>query len=448
MKVLKFGGSSVRDARAFREVAEIVRGYPRPALVVLSATEGTTNALLKMISLAAAGRKKQYTELRRETEKRHREIIRDLGLETDTALGKEIDSHFFKLEILLKGIYYLQEASPRARDAVTARGELLSTLIFAGHLNQLKVENHWLDVRKIMITDNQFGKAVPQIKEIRKRALREILPLQAEGVVITQGFIGSTRGKLTTTLGRGGSDFSAALLGSVMNAEAIEIWTDVSGIMTADPRVIPQAFTQRDLSFKEAAELAYFGARVLHPDTITPAVEKKIPVLVKNTRDPGDPGTTITSHCLRPGVIKAIAFRKDIIVLTIESTRMLLAYGFLERIFDVFARHKISVDLVSTSEISVSLTIDKGQFAEEMVKELREFSRVKISRQMGIISLVSENIRESRDFLKKLFDVLETSQVEMISFGASNVNLSIVTHESLLMETVTKLHRSFFEKGR
>jgi aspartate kinase len=231
----------------------------------------------------------------------------------------------------------------------------------------------------------------------------------------------------------------------MLNAEVIEIWTDVSGIKTADPRVVPTAYTQKDMSFKEAAELAYFGAKVLHPSTLLPAMGKNIPVLVKNTMAPEDLGTTITSQSVRPGIIKALAFRKDIVVMTIESTRMLMAYGFLEKIFDVFARYKIAVDLISTSEISVSLTIDKSQYDPAIVKELSSFARVNVSDQQSIISLVGENIKAYPNFLKKTFQAVDSTKVEMISFGASNVNLSIVTAQSYTNEAVLQLHKIFFE---
>ncbi len=446
MKILKFGGTSVQDAEAMRRVAEIVAGCREPVLVVLSATAGTTNQLLQMVDLAAQGHMEEASALKKEMEKRHLEIIKQLGLEKDRRLKNEITRLISTLEILLIGIYYLREATPRVRDAVAAHGELFSTHIFAAYFRRRNPQSRWFDIREVMLTDNQFGEAQPNRERLQQRAEEQLRPLLEEGnTVITQGFIGRTGDGLVTTLGRGGSDYTAALLGHALNAEVIEIWTDVSGIMTVDPRLVSTARTQRELSFKEAAELAYFGAKVLHPSTIQPAMEKRIPVVVKNTLTPEDPGTTIVHHSSRPGEVKAIAFRQNVTMLTVESTRMLMAYGFLERIFEVFARHRISIDLISTSEISVSLTLDNGVKLEQVLQELGEFSRVEVKTGMSIISLVGENIKESPGFLARVFSTLKDFPIEMISFGASNVNLSLVTPDKNLKESVVKLHRVFFE---
>ncbi len=448
MIVIKFGGTSVKDAAAVQHAAKIVRSYKVPVAVVLSATAGTTNALLQMVELASAGQMEQVSGIKKNIESNHMTMIRELGLDQDQTLKNEVARYFSTLEILLIGVYYIREATPRVRDAVAANGELLSTRIFAGYLTSLAVDCRWFDVREVMITDESFGGARPDKSQLDRLTGQKLEPvLDSSGVIITQGFIGSTGEGLTTTLGRGGSDYTAALLGNALHAERIEIWTDVSGVMTADPRLIRSAFSQRDLSFKEAAELAYFGANVLHPSTILPALEKNIPVLVKNTAVPEDPGTTITLESKRPGVIKAIAFRKNITVLTVESSRMLLAYGFLENIFKVFSRHKVSVDLISTSEITVSLTIDDNYSIDNIVKELSEFSSVKVTGKTSIISLVGENIKESPGFLHKVFESLDGIPIEMITFGTSNVNLSVVIPEHYLNDAVMKLHRNFFESG-
>lgn len=446
MKILKFGGTSVRDAAAMKSVAAILDKYQLPIIVVLSATSGTTDALLEMVNLASEGEMDKVHNLKKNIEKKHITIIKELGLTENQSLKKQINDYFSKLEIFLIGIYYLREATARVRDAVVAHGELLSTTIFAAYFKTINTNSHWFDIREVMKTNSEFGAATPDKKSLLKLTKKHLTPLlKKEKLIITQGFIGSTADGLTTTLGRGGSDYTAALLGNALDTEIIEIWTDVSGVMTADPRMVKAAFTQKDLAFKEAAELAFFGAKVLHPSTILPAIEKNIPVIVKNTIDPKNPGTRITLESKRPGVCKAIAARENIVILTVESTRMLLAYGFLEQIFDVFARHKVSVDLISTSEISVSLTINKNQFTTEIINELSEFSKVKISDNMAIVALVGDNIKANRNFLNRVFTTLDGIPIEMITFGTSNVNLSLVIPESYLQKSVQQLHKEFFE---
>lgn len=446
MKVLKFGGTSVRDAAAMRKVAEILRSYSGPLVVVLSAVSGTTDGLLKMVGLASRGEMKELSLVRRELETKHQTIIKELGLEVNDELKKEIKEYFVKIEILLLGIYYLREITPRASAAIVSHGELLSTKIFAAFLKAEQLGSTWFDVRQVMKTDNRFTAAVPEKELLKKLAEEKLRSLASTySIIVTQGFIGSDAEGLTTTLGRGGSDYSAALLGFALEADAIEIWTDVSGVLTADPRIVENTVTQHDLSFREAAELAYFGAKVLHPSTILPAMEKEIPVVVKNTLKPDDAGTVITSHSKRPGQCKAIAFRDQIMILTVESSRMLMAYGFLEKIFEVFARHEIAVDLISTSEISVSLTIDNSQFDARIVEKLSEFSTVKVTRNMAVVSIVGENIKASPGFLGKAFNALNDIPVEMITFGSSNVNLSLVVPDDQLNTCVRRLHSTFFE---
>jgi aspartate kinase len=443
MKILKFGGTSIKNAGAFRQVANIIKNYPKPLVVVLSATAGTTDALLQMVELAADGQMEKASALKKKLEQDHSTIIKKLGMEKDAGLRSEITQIFATLEILLIGIYYLREASNRTRDIVISNGELLSTKIFAA----VVADAQWFDVRQVMITDTNFGAARPSEEQLQEKTQVLLKPVLAEkGLIVTQGFIGTTNGGQTTTLGRGGSDYTAALLGNVLDAECIEIWTDVSGVMTADPRMVSAAFPQRDLSFKEAAELAYFGAKVIHPSTILPAIKKNIPVLIKNTMKPEDQGTRITRDSNRSGVIKAIAFREEITILTIESSRMLLAHGFLKRIFDIFAEFQISIDLISTSEITVSLTLDTNSNLEEIIQKLSEFSTVKVSKKMSIICMVSEGIKDSPGFLRNVFTALNGIPVEMITFGASNVNLSFLVAKKNMEDAVKRLHKSFFEQ--
>jgi len=446
MRVLKFGGTSVKNAETMQCVASILSDYPAPTVVVLSATAGTTDSLISLVTLSAEGQLDEALKVEDMLNTKHFAILKELGLEEDTQLIQSINAIFSKLNVFINGVYYLRESTNRVKDAVVSCGELLSTYILSSYLKRLYRETVWFDIRNVLKTDNQFGAASPDIVSTQKNCKKKMEPLLNQNrFIITQGFIGSTANGLTTTLGRGGSDYTAALLGNVLEAEAIEIWTEVNGVMTADPHSVPQAFSQRDLSFKEAAELSYFGAKVLHPSMILPAMEKNIPVLVKNTMNPEDPGTMITHDSQRPGQVKAIAFRKNITTVTIESSRMLLAYGFLERIFEVFARYRVSVDLVSTSEISVSLTLDTTHHLDPILSELKSFSLVKVSEKMAIVSLVGEDIKNSPEFLRKAFQALDGLPIEMISFGASNVNLSVVIPENHLKAAVTALHKALFE---
>jgi aspartate kinase len=447
MKVLKFGGTSIKDANAMRHVAKILSDYPSPTIVVLSATAGTTDSLIQLVSLAVDGQLDEFSKMKKALEKKHFSIVDELGLKTDGSLRQVVQDIFRKMSVLLDGIYLLRESTDRVKDAIVSSGELLSTHVFSGYLKTMYPDTVWFDIRNVMKTDDQFGSAHPDIPSTHKNCDKEIKPLLSQcHFFVTQGFLGSTPDGLTTTLGRGGSDYTATLLGNMLNAESIEIWTDIDGVMTADPHLVSEAYTQRDLSFREAAELSYFGAKVLHPSTIMPAMKKNLPVQVKNTMNPKDPGTIIVQESQRSGQPKSIAFRKNITAVTVESSRMLLAYGFLERIFDVFARYQVSVDLVSTSEISVSLTLDKTQHLDTIVNELKDFSSVRVTDHMVIVSVVGENIKNSPNFLKRAFIAMDEIPIEMISFGASNVNLSFVVPEAYLEIVVKKLHQEFFGK--
>jgi len=430
-----------------RRASEIILATAPPVIVVLSATAGTTDGLLTALHLAAEGKIDAAQKKLSGLKESHLTLVEDLGISSDLPLISDIEQVFAEVNSIIKGIYYLREKTPRAVDAVVSNGEILSSKILFAHLSGLSDVVTWLDIRQVMRTNDNFGAAQPLLPEIEKLVLAKLLPLlKSSKLIITQGFIGATAEGLTTTLGRGGSDYSAAILGNVTHAEVIEIWTDVSGVMTADPRVVPAAFPQPHLSFKEAAELAYFGAKVLHPSTILPAMQKNIPVQVRNTHQPREAGTTITSKPKVTGEVKAITFRKNITMITVESTRMLLAYGFLEKIFDVFAKYQVSVDLISTSEISVSLTLDNKTSLKPILKELKEFSTVSYKTNQAILSLIGEEIKNSPQFLWRTFGALKNIPVEMITFGASNVNLSLVMEQSHIENCVRELHREFFEK--
>jgi len=445
MIVMKFGGTSVQDAAAMREVEALARGArDRAPLVVLSATARTTDALFEAATRAEGGDLAGALELHGALMARHRGIASDLlpgGLppELEGALG-ELGA---ELDLLLRGVALLKELSPRSMDAIASIGERLSTRIFAAYAGAA-----WVDARRIMRTDAVFGCARP-LPDLEDLAGRILAPLLGPGrIVVTQGYIGATATGLTTTLGRGGSDFSAALFGAALQAEDIQIWTDVEGVLTADPRVVPGAQPIAELGFGEAAELAAFGAKVLHPATIQPAVEKGIPVTVRHARRPQGRFTTITGTVSTGRPVTALAHRGPVSVLTVASARMLNQSGFLARLFDVFARHKVSVDLISTAEVSVSLTVEADAPLEAVLEDLSAFATVGTATGRAIVAVVGERLKHTPGITGQAFGALRDINVEMISMGANEINLSIVVRQEDAREAVRRLHHALIEEGR
>jgi aspartate kinase len=450
MIIMKFGGTSVEDARAMKNVIEIVsREQDRKPVVILSAIAGATNALLKSARTALEGDLQgAHAELNTILE-RHVSLLENLiGNRSEIQqLILSVRKRLDELKTLCQGVAILGELTNRSLDAIASVGEELSTLIFERAMAERGFPTELLNVRDIMLTDDRFTMATPLFDRVSHEAESRILPLIRAGkIVITQGFIGSTTTGITTTLGRGGSDFSAAIIGAALGAEEIQIWTDVDGVLTADPRIAPEAKKLRVISFREASELAYFGAKVLHPSTILPAVEKNIPVIVLNSKRPQSTGTRIVANPPRTNAtVKSIASKKGITVINIQSTRMLMAYGFLSSIFSVFQRHKSAVDLVSTSEVAVSLTIDNTSDLEQIVKELQEFAEVSVFDKKAIVCVVGEQMRSTVGIVDRVFGALNDINVIMISQGASEINMSLVIDESAVTQAVQQLHREFFE---
>ncbi len=452
MIVMKFGGTSVEDAAALQNVAEIIRSQiDRQPVVVVSAIAKATNQLLKCAGLAAEGKIHDVTGLIRDLQSRHHTIINILvGTHPETIeLRSTIDATFEELVTLAKGLAILGELSPRSLDAFGAAGEQMSSAILTGYLNTIGIPAELIDARSYMITDDGFTKAFPRFEEIQRLAPAAIKPSLARGkVVVTQGFIGSTADGVTTTLGRGGSDYSAAIIGAVLGAGEIQIWTDVDGIMTADPSVVPAAKQIPEMTFDEAAELAYFGARVLHPATVQPAYEKNIPVSVLNSKRPGGGGTIIRKTLSKNsnGLIKSIAYKEGISVVTVRSTRMLMQSGFLARLFDVFSRHGKSVDVVATSEVTVSLTVDNSSGLEGIERELSEIATVHIQSAKAIVCVVGERMKYTPGIAARIFASLDQAgiNVEIISQGGSDISLTFVINESEITQAVQALHTTFF----
>ncbi|MDQ2776073.1 MAG: lysine-sensitive aspartokinase 3 [Acidobacteriota bacterium] len=446
MIVMKFGGTSVECQEAVTRVAGIVKTHQhRRPIVVVSAMGKTTNKLLQAANEAAAGRRDQALTIVDELRAHHLTHGLPLAGAASADLDRYIRTHFEWLDELVKGLSIVGELSPRSMDAIASLGERLSSLVVAFAFQSAGIKTQHIDSRRVIITDDRFTQAQPIFEETYKRLRDEVVPLAESSVVVMGGFIGSSEDGQTTTLGRGGSDYSAAIIGAGIDAEEIQIWTDVDGMLTADPRIIPGGHRVKSISFAEAAELAYFGAKVLHPATVLPAVEKNIPVSILNSRRPELDGTRITSQAAPSrNAVKSISCKRDIVILNIHSTRMLMAHGFLRRIFEIFDRFETSVDMVSTSEVSVSLTIDNTARLDDILTELNAFAEVSTETGQSIVCLVGENIRHTPGIAGRAFSVLRDRNIRMISQGASLLNLGFVVSDTDVKETVSALHTEFF----
>ncbi|HEX8984660.1 MAG TPA: lysine-sensitive aspartokinase 3 [Bryobacteraceae bacterium] len=450
MIVMKFGGSSVESAAAIERVASIVKGrLARQPVVVVSAMGKTTNRLLALAADAVDGKRDDALAQLRELREFHLEHARKLASAADgPAIESVLDEHFQELAELVKGLAVLGELTPRSVDAISSYGERLSSQVVTCAFRNAGMDAVHADSRQLMITDARHTQAAPLYEPTYQRMCAKVAPLARRGaVVVMGGFIGATENGVTTTLGRGGSDFTAAIVGAGIGAEEIEIWTDVDGMMTADPNSVPGAHRLRTISFSEAAELAYFGAKVLHPSTVLPAVEKNIPVLILNSRRPEVPGTRVIGKAVpSANPIKSIACKKHITVVNIHSTRMLMAYGFLKQIFEVFDRYETPVDMVATSEVSVSVTIDNPARLDEIRRELEQFAEVAVERERAIVCVVGENIRGTPGIGARIFRALDRVNVLMISLGGSQWSFSLVIAENDLKEAVRSLHEEFFRE--
>ncbi|ABF41492.1 aspartate kinase [Candidatus Koribacter versatilis Ellin345] len=447
MIVMKFGGTSVESAEAIDRVAGIVRGrLDRRPTVVVSAMSKATDQLLAMAAAAGAGDKEKAVTLCQALRDRHFGVASALVSDASNPVHTSIAADYLALEQLLEGICAVGELTPRTQDNVVAYGERINSKVVAAAFAARGLKATHVDAREIIVTDHTFGKATPQVAEIDRRLMAKVKPLIDDGVVpVLGGFIGSTPDGITTTIGRGGSDFSAALVGAGLNAEAIEIWTDVDGMKTTDPNLCPDAHRIKVISFEEAAELAYFGAKVLHPATVLPAIEKNIPVYVLNSRNPSNEGTKIVARAPQTrNPFKAIAAKKRITVIDVVAARMLMAHGFLRQIFEIFDRHKCAVDVVSTSEVSVSLTVDSNERIPEIAADMEKLAFVKYSGRKAIVCLVGENIRERPGIAAQVFTAISDINVRMISQGASEINITFVIDEADVPEAVRRLHAHFF----
>ncbi|HLF93723.1 MAG TPA: aspartate kinase [Planctomycetota bacterium] len=437
MIVMKFGGSSVATSERIRNVVEIVKGrLPRKPVLVVSAFRGVTDELFKLGEEAVKGQAPSVDKIRQ----RHEETAKEMGLEPGL-----LKNEMAELEVLLKGISLVKELTPRTLDYVVSFGERFSTRIIAAFFNKAGVPAEQHDAFDIgLLTNDEFGGAQP-LPEADAEIKRHIAKMTK--LPIITGYVGKTRNGDITTLGRNGSDYSATIIGAAIDAQEIEIWSDVDGIMTADPRLAPTAKAIDSLTFAEASELAYYGGKVLHPATITPAVRKRIPVRCLNTFKPDHPGTPIMAEAksAQKGP-KSIAHNLHNLILTISTPRMLQGHGFLAKIFDIFARHKISIDMVSTSEISVSVTLDSNRNLEAAVADLKAFADVAVDKDKAIICVVGEGLGSTPGIAADTFQALKEAGVNvlMISQGASKISIGFVVDDADCPKAVQALHRKFY----
>ena len=453
MIVMKFGGTSVEDSAAIQRAANIVLGRmdQRP-VVVVSALAGVTDSLLVMSQNAASGLLPQALELLEQVRRRHLNVLSALVNESyELAVRKQICELTDALQDVLRGVATLGELSDRTTDMILSSGEFLSSAIVNAALQVRGIRSALVDSRQRIVTDSTHTRAVPMFEQTADRLRREVEPLvHANQVVVMGGFIAANAAGVTTTLGRGGSDFSAAIIGAALDARRIEIWTDVEGMMTTDPRLCSRAQRIDAIGFDEASELAYFGAKVLHPATLIPAMEKNIPVHVLNSRKPNNQGTRICSEAPRSRtVFRAIAAKKGMQVINVKSPRMLMAHGFLRALFEVFERHHCTADLVSTSEVSVSVALDASRDVGALLNDLKKLGEVEAQDGKAIICLVGKHIRGRAGIAAKVFQTVAEGgiSVHMISQGASEINISFVVEDSDVGEAVRRLHRCFFEAG-
>jgi len=445
--VMKFGGTSVEDAQAFARVADIVssRSELRP-IVVVSAMSGLTDALLLSARQASEGEPRTAIRSLDPHLERHLAVAGSLPDEPRQAILSTIEAARKEIANLLETISEPTASAPALTDAVLSYGELLSSALLVAILCERGLAARQVDARCCIITDPEHGRATPLLKETFRCSRAELGLLIGQSFVpVLGGFVGATLYGATTTIGRGGSDYTASLVGAALEATEIQIWTDVTGVLTADPRVVPAARTIPRLSYAEAAELAYFGAKVLHPKTIQPAVEANIPVRICNSSVPEEAGTLVCAESeTAPHTVKAIAHKTGVTTVQITSARMLGAYGFLRALFEVFERHRTIVDVVTTSEVSVSLSLDDATALPEIVAELSQLGVVRVETARAIICVVGEGLRGTPGIAARVFSTISDINVTLISQGASSINLTFAIEEGRIDEAVTRLHETFF----
>ncbi len=457
MIIMKFGGSSVKDVAALERVVGIIgsRCHEDP-VVVVSAMGDSTDRLTKILDLLERGQNAQARATAKRLSSDHASIARKILPEGEilSELLKTIQSHFSRMDNLIEGMACLGEVSPRSRDAVLSFGEIASSSMLAAYCRSVNIPAEAIDPTKLILTDARFTGATPDPAGTKKRCAQFLSPVVARmAIPVVGGFVGADEHGVTTTLGRGGSDLTASILAGAMNASALEYWKDVDGILDADPRIVPQAKPVQRITFREAAELATLGAKILHPASIQPAVLANVPVRVLNFNEPLANGTTITSAAepdhdfpdRSSPAVSSITYKRSQAMINIYSTRMLGTSGFLRRVFEVFDRLKISVDHIATSEVNVTVTVGRTDALEALRRELAEIATVSVDDNVGVVSLVGERLPATPGVAARIFRALTGINVSLITYGGSGVNLSVVVGNDNVDTAVRKLHKELFE---
>lgn len=445
--VAKFGGTSVANFEAMSRCAAVIENNPNTKLVVSSACSGVTNLLVELASGVQDA--EQRLAIIKQLADIHHAIIDQLT--HPAQVEKEVHSILDMVASVAEAASF--QSSKKLTDHLVACGELMSTFILTQLMRERGMEAVRFDIREILRTDDHYGRAEPQLEQIALLAQQKLTPLCQQHVVVTQGFIGSDEQGNTTTLGRGGSDYSAALIAEAVQASGLEIWTDVPGIYTTDPRIAPNAAPIAEISFSEASEMANFGAKILHPSTLLPALRHDIPVFVGSSKEPEKGGTWIRKRVESSPLFRALTLRGNQTMVTLRSASMFHAYGFLSKVFEILAKHKISVDLITTSEISVSLTLDKTdtsggspELPQAVRQELEELCTVDVEHNLSLIALIGNNMSNTKGYAKQVFSTLEDFNMRMICYGASPHNLCFLLHESVSKAAIQKLHQELFEQ--
>ncbi|MBY0555363.1 lysine-sensitive aspartokinase 3 [bacterium] len=448
--VSKFGGTSMGDAACMLRSADV--SFQRKSnIVVVSATSGTTNDLIKLGEVAEKGLLQETESLIKKITEKHIAIAKEL--KADAGTTAELQKLLSEMDSIARGIYLLRDCSNKAKDVLMSLGERMSSVLFTVALqtvfdkNNHKPKAKFLDVRTVLKTDDNYGKAKPLTETIIKLCKENLADcISGQAVYATQGFIGQTLAGATTTLGRGGSDYSAAILAEGISADTLEIWTDVAGVASTDPRICADAVVIDEISFKEMSELATFGAKVLHPATLLPAIRSHIPVLVASSFEPQKPGTWVRKEVKNSPLVRALAVRKNQTLVTISTPEMLHTHGFLFQIFKIFNDYKISIDAITTSEISVSVTLDNlDSLNKGLIEELSKVAEVQVENNLSLVSLIGNNINHTPGLAKKIFEAIADINVRMICYGASRHNFCFLVDEAKGTEVIQRLHKQFIK---
>lgn len=438
MLVVKFGGTSVGKPERMKKIACLVTGMPGQKLVVLSALSGTTNALVRMGELILAGQADAAKQEIDQLEKHYKQFVDELyASDAYKAIGEEIIGRFFSLFRKLAGGYF----DDRSYRELLAQGELISTELFYYHLQEQNISSSLLQALDFMSIDEN---SEPELEKISQRLKPVLASLHAADILITQGYICRNHLNEIDNLKRGGSDYTASLIGAAVKAKEIQIWTDIDGMHNNDPRIVKNTFPIANLTFDEASELAYFGAKILHPSTIVPAQKYNVPVLLKNTMDEKAAGTVISDKISSQSEVKALAAKDGITAINIKSSRMLLAYGFLRKVFEVFEKYKTSIDMIATSEVAVTVTVDDLKSLDKIVEELKSLGHIEVEKNQSIICIVGNGLADKPGVLKEVFNALGEIRVRMVSFGGSGNNISLLVNTSQKDNSLKALNTGLF----